>query len=429
MARSQADQPEGRHGAHSVAARQASGTHDAARNTAAAGSHAASGGRHGSHSSDRHEARNASNATAPARSAAVVPDVDETAWEDWARNYASAGEKERKKNRGKKIAAVIVTIVVILAVVAGGVYFYLQRGEDEADANLSAALELVAQSDPAIVALDDAVNREVNADNVGELEGIIADAKAASATLDEALTYAQAAADGRWMEGSDGKEVAERTVAGIQARQEMIENGIVILGADAAAFNAAAELQQAWLEIVDADAYSRAAAEIISQITLNNYDTVVDSAVEQASNGLQDLTEAREHLEKAKSYLPEADFSTLEAFIDAKEAALSAAIEADRAMLSDNETRRNNAVEAYNEADAAAVAAASAIPEDISSIITTAYTQLTGTAADAYADARVRAAEADLHVRGYLGTDESQENDVVISDQAAPVEEQAAEGA
>lgn len=424
MARSQSDMPEGRHGAHSV------GAHGADRAAAASGSHAATGGRHGSHSAAPHGSHTASDAAkGQVRSAAVVPDVDETAWEDWARNYASADERERKRNRGRKIAAVIITIVVILAVAAGGVYYYLQRGEDEADESLAAALELVAQSDPAVVALDDAVNREVNAENVVEIDDVIADAEAASATLDEALTYAQAAAEGRWMEGSDGKEVAERTVAGIQARQEMIENGIVILNADKSAFNAASELQQAWLEIVDADAYSRAAAEVISQITLNNYDSVVDSAVEQASNGLTDLSEARAHLERAKEHMPEADFSTLTAFIDAKEAALNAAVEADRAMLSDNETRRNEAIETYNNADAAAVEAASAIPEDISSIITAAYTQLTAEAADAYADARVRAAEADLHVRGYLGTDDAEGSDVIISDHAAPEAEQAAEGA
>lgn len=321
-----------------------------------------------------------------------------------------AGRKRRKTRR-----IVLVVILIILALAAAGVGFYLHQGVDAGVKELDQALSLIEETDAEVIAVDTAVHEQVSADTVGTLTSVVSEARSLQPTLDEALTHAEAAQAARWVGNDKRKAVAEAAAADIAARKEMIDAGTQIIEADYDAYRASDYLNQAWPLVIDADSKARSSSARASAATTDNMGEELPEAISEAKAAAASLTTAAELIEQAQSAMPDADFSSILTYIEAKQAAIARAIEADEAMLNGSRSDHDSAIEAFSEADAAAVSAAMAMPTDPSTIITGAYEQLTTGLVERYDAARTSLVEADASIRDYLGVTDLAGEEVAAS--------------
>lgn len=326
--------------------------------------------------------------------------------EEAAANHARA----RKRSRRRAVIAIVVALLVVAGCFVGWRYL---GGLRDASNQLDQALALIEQSDTNMVAVDDAVNSQVDADSVDQLPNLISSTYATEETLGQANESAVIARNAKWAEGDERSDVAQQACEDIAARKDMLAAARTIMQADYDAYKASDALSQAWTLITQADEAARASAQQASAATTDNMADELPAAIEQANAAKTSLSQANTLITQASTSMPTADFGAIISYITAKSTALDRQIDADNAMLTGTAEEREAAVQAFNEADAAAVEAAQALPNDVSTTITTAYLQLTNDAVESYSAARARVAKADVSIRDYLGV-----NDIAFSDSA-----------
>ena len=309
--------------------------------------------------------------------------------------------RRKARRRLSKVVAVSVIVLITVALLgAGGTYLYheMQRQQDNV-MELDGALTLISQADETIKALDAVLADPFAAESSKARETVQANLEAAADNLDGADVKARtASAD---LRDSREKEAANQAVAGVAARQTLLDAGSQMLAALQEAESAVAGVDAAWELVLEADGLARDAAQLVTDTTAENVQASKDKSIEAVSA----FNQAFYSLSDIQATYPAADLSPLTTYVEKRIESLGYAIASDDAFLARNKEDAATQNDAYNAADLEAVALAKSIPNDPASIVRDAYVQSVAELEQTYSTARLQAGTADAFIHDYLGTE------------------------
>jgi len=283
------------------------------------------------------------------------------------------------------VAAVVVLVAGVIVAASFGVQSL--RRVANAKANLNAAQRLLDTAEENLTTVDEAVRAEITSEIATQSAEAIplagktrADALAASTLIVEALPDLR----------EEQRPLAEAVQDSADARAAMMVEAPVILEADGKAARAMLPADQAVVEI-------KTAEDLVAK-AVASFNKHTKAGVRQSTAYSK---EAESHLNAAKSLLatataefPEVDFSSFNAYIDAKIGLIAMSKEIDSLWLAGSIEASNKKLDAYNKRDAEVLAMAKALPASVRDPIADAYERLTAEANDRYFEARERARAA-----------------------------------
>ena len=302
-------------------------------------------------------------------------------------------KRHRRFTRVLQVLGVL-ALVAVLAVAgtqfAGGLLEKQQRSHVAIDT----AIDLLAQTDEAILSLDNAVMQPAQSSNT-ILKEQLANLAAASSLLDRATNSAEAAASLEIEEPH--LEAAMQVKEAAAARKDLILRGAEVLSMGANAKRATDLAKQSWDAALAGDALARQAVEV-SEGDNPNY----TRSSELSTEAVEQFQEALVLVRRAAVAYDQADFSLLEDYLEKRSsaqqnalAANASAQEGEDALAAVNET-------AYNAAEQEAATLAQKLPSNPVQPILDVYAQAGSQADAAYQEARERASRADATLRSYL---------------------------
>lgn len=307
-------------------------------------------------------------------------------------------QRKRRRRRQRRLAAAFVAVVTTSLVAAGGTYLYQDNQRHLSQVSqLDEVLSSVADMDAVFMSLDEAVADPFGASAEGEYEELSSSVPPVARELrDIDVRLQSASAD---MHESMDKEAATQAFATIAARQILADKGMQLLDQAADAREAADRLDKAWKQVLEADSLARDAAELVTDTT----DEHIQASKEKTNQALAAFSEARDMLEEAQGQYASADLSLLISYVDKRIESLGYAVASDDAFLSRDKEGAAAQNDAYNDADAEAVALAKEIPSDPAELVHEGYEQAVSDISQAYSTARLQAGSADAFIRDYLG--------------------------
>ena len=323
---------------------------------------------------------------------------------------APAEEVARRKTTRKRRRLLAYTLAFAVgAAVIGGAGWWLYQGHQEQQARigeLDQALARIEEADATIAPLNDALSElfDLPAGQVAqeelaaELSACEEGLPAASDALAQAAALAQGARDG--MADSVEREAANQAVSAIEARSAMIVSGGKVVADARAAASAAAQAQEGWDLLLQADTLAREAAQMVTETTDEN----VSASMEKTNQALALFQQADAAFSTAVDVYPAADFSPYRAYLSKRIEAMGFAAAANEAFLARDKEGVIAQNDAYNAADAEAASLAADLPDDPVGMVAAASSEAASEARNAYATACSQAAAADAFLRDYLGT-------------------------
>lgn len=306
--------------------------------------------------------------------------------------------KRRKRSRRVRRWALACALVVALgAATAFGVHAILEAFEIQQEnlALLHQGFDELESADAVILAMDAVVTGDVDDASLEEIASIRAQLPDIEVNLNAAEAFANEASSR--ITAQRDKDAAYQAQRSVEARREMINQGLILMEADENAKTAVDAIDECWSLVLQADALLKDAAELVVDTTDEN----VRASEEKTRLALEALNQAQAALLRAQeSYA--GDYSTLESYIAKRQESIGYALASDAAIyLQDKATAEyQNAL--YNEADAAAVELAKALPSNPAQPILDAYEANTARARQDYLQARSQAGESDAFLRDYL---------------------------
>ncbi|MDR1357796.1 MAG: hypothetical protein LBJ48_00340 [Coriobacteriales bacterium] len=302
-----------------------------------------------------------------------------------------------------------VTIAILLVLIVGSgaiTYVVLSSQALAREANRTAgyelldeAIALIQESDQVVVSLDAATTTEVTENNLSEREVLLERVPTTQETLSLAEEKARSSVE--LMTSTDDKEFAQHVIDAAVNRQVLLTSGESIISKDIEAMNSALIFGQAWEVIVNADTELRATTQLSKTGSYNE----LQEAIERNSAVLARLQQALELLTQAQEAFDEVDYRVVTEYVTLKTESVRLAIEADQALFDGDIALVNTKNTEFSLKDAAVVNAASKIPSDPLTLITTAYEAATAENYALYDSARANAAEADGYIREYVGVE------------------------
>lgn len=306
--------------------------------------------------------------------------------------------RKRRRRRHRRLAVAFVAVVTTAALAAGGTYLYQDNQRHLSQVGrLDDALALVAGTDDLFAILDEAVNNPFDADADKAYQEVSSRIAESSDSLDKATSLLQSFSND--MRESMDKEAARQALAAVSARQTLVNEGTLMLDQASVARKAAERLEEAWQQVIAADALAREAAQLVTDTT----DEHVNASKEKTEQASTAFGKARDELEGISALYPPADLEALVSYVDKRMESLGYALASDEAFLAKDKEVAAAQNDAYNTADAAAAALAKKIPADPAELVHEAYTQAVSESAQAYSTARLQAGTADAFIRDYLG--------------------------
>jgi len=319
-----------------------------------------------------------------------------------------SGRTSRSRQRRRRVMVVLASVLA-LALAAAGIY-HLKTGElryAQTEERFHQAVAMMQETDEVVVGIDTAVNSQVTADGLTRLQDLLDRVPQTEDELQQVIGILDEIEPA--MKRHNNGDIVAQLRTSAEARLAMLEAGSELVGYDIEAMRSSESFAEGWMLITTADKLSREAGAFATYATSNN----VSQALNLNNQALADLTDAKARITEASQAFPDADFSTLQSYIDSKMKALGYASAADQAFL-DGDTATVDAQTAlYTAEDANAVAFAQKLPTDPSQIILGAYDKVTAAPRKSYVEARQQAADAEAAVRNYLGINE------VITDRTA----------
>lgn len=325
-----------------------------------------------------------------------------------ARPQATPTSKEAKR---KKLISRIVLIVFIAAALGVGIFFLARHfnGAWAARDAISVSIARIEDADNAIVELNEQVTSTVDEVSNEDTDTLIKDADSATTILikaDEQLARANALDE---FLNENELAICDALRDSIDARREMIKAGEAIVSVDATVGAAKSKLDDAVEKALAADEKSREATEAANQYALflagdeSSATKDANKVVELDNEVLELIQEAKDLVAGAKEIFGDVDYGAYETYLDKRTEAAQRMLEADSALVSGDFASASELTNKYNEADAAATEAASALPTSTSEIFSARYEELTAEQREAYSAASAKAAEADALIRHYQG--------------------------
>jgi len=328
-----------------------------------------------------------------------LDDIEED-WYDLEEYYLDDDEDERPI----LIWPLVLTAFAILIVLTGVLTLYIRTTEvrlqavaqqkyEDAVSTLMEALAFVQEADAVLVVMDKALDSQVTADSVPELESLIVQATGAILILDSAIAKAEEAMP--MFDDIEGQEAAQNTIDDAIYKKQMLAFGILLIQADIDAMNCALELDAAWEAILAADSLMR---EAVSTITSGGT-TQITRARDLNQEALVKLDEAYDALVRASATFPEVDFSTLFSYLAAKKESCELAIASDDALLDRDFNTATDLNNQFRAKDAEVVELALLIPDDPLSLIIDAYNERIMDSFDEYSRLHDKVVDVDAMLR------------------------------
>ena len=307
--------------------------------------------------------------------------------------------RRKTRRRVRRVMGTALGVVASVAVVFIMGSYLLKNYDDHIDqlSLLHDGMGKLEQADEVIVRMDGIIASPVDPESVDEIGAVTADLETARQYLDDAEALARQAGEG--MSDSNDKEAANRVVAAVDARRDMVSNAESIMAADVDASAAAALVEDAWETILDADALSRDAAALIENTTPEN----TRQSEGKTQQALALFQQAKETLADASARYASADLSLLTGYLDKRIEALGYALASDQAIYIQDKKTADTQNALYNQADAEAAKIAEGLPENPTQPIADAYEAAIKPVLQKYKEARDRAGTADAFLREYLG--------------------------
>lgn len=310
-------------------------------------------------------------------------------------------EIARRKARRKlsKVVAISAVAMISLALLAfGGWYLYQDYQHQQANVTqLDEALSLLSEADDTVLLLDEIVEQPFADDAATKIASVSSQLDSANDALSRADELARAASTE--LKKTEDKEVANQAVAAIAARKTLLSTGEAMMATATDAQTAGEHLTTAWEYLLDSHEKAQEAAQLVEETTEEN----VKESQERTNEAIAALESARSELVSAQEVFPSIDTDSINAYIDKRIEAFGYALASDEAFLTRNKEEATAQNDAYNTADAEAAELAKELPDDILTLVQTAYSVQTDAQAKTYSTARSQAAAADAFIRDYLG--------------------------
>jgi hypothetical protein len=298
----------------------------------------------------------------------------------------------------------VLTAFTILTVVTGGLTLYVrtlqanlaaiaQRQYEESVGLLNESLACVQEADMVVVAMDKALASPVTEASVTELEELLVQVNVATQTLDSARVLAEQARDS-FVDPAD-QLIAQCVIDSVSYKTEMLIIGVQLLRADIDTMRCAVQFDMAWEAILSADQLMR---EAVSTVTTGGTYQIT-RAREFNRSALAKLDNAREALRTAGEFFPEANFSSISDYLEAKRDSCLLAIASDDALLEYNYNQAGSLNDQFHEKDKRAVELAKLIPDNPLTIIEEAYDEKTSVWRSAYYELFEKASQVDALIR------------------------------
>ena len=330
-------------------------------------------------------------------------DIDED-WSDYDIAYDAGLDEEEDELPPILIWPLVLTAFAILIVLTGVLTLSIrttqvrletlaQQRQEEAEATLTEAVVYIQEADVVVVAMDKALASQVSPDSIPELEDLLVQATNTLQTLDTAVIKAREAKE--MFDDPADQQIAQYAIDDAVYKKQMLLYGIQIISADIVAIESSVEFEIAWDAILAADTLMR---EAVSSVTTGG-SSQISRSHELNQEALAKLDEANAALQRASEIFPEADFSTLFAYLEAKRESCQLAISSDEALLDNQYDRANSLNDQFREKDAEVVALALLIPDDPSSLIIKAYDEKTSDWRNEYKVLYDMAVDMDAYLR------------------------------
>ncbi len=316
-------------------------------------------------------------------------------------------------NVKRTVVIVLIVVVVLAALVVGGFFFVRGQAQAKATNNITAAIQRVSDADVVITPLDAAIGSEISSETVSQA---LTDAMLSSTTASNALTDADSrvrdANDQRALLTEEQTTVIDALKGSISARRSMLEIGRTLLASDAKVLKALENLDAAYASIEAAngkvkqseDAYTAYADAVAQDGDLSVFD--LWATVDVDNQAVADITNAQASVAAAKEQFPDADYSGIENYLNARLAELNVMVAFDTAVANGDQDGANGMIDQLNQAAAASEQAASSVPGTSRDLVRAAYSVVTSSQSEQYDVARDACAENDAIIREYLGTDD-----------------------
>jgi hypothetical protein len=269
----------------------------------------------------------------------------------------------------------------------------------EGSGYLDESIALIQEADIVVIALDRAIESQVREGDLPQLEALLEQVDDTQGSLDRAVEMAKRAQE-TFLE-EDSRELARRAQEAAEYRKQMLDLSAELTSFDLAAMKSALSLEYAWSLIVDADAGMRAAVEVVAGGGAN----AVGQSRDYNEQALDKLVLAGEMLTVTATTFPTTDLQLLNEYLAAKRASAELALASDDAFLAGDYAGANAYNEEFIAMDAEAVRLAVGIPSDPLSLVVAAYEKAVSQLREDYKVVRSHAADADEHLRAYLGVD------------------------
>jgi galactokinase len=308
--------------------------------------------------------------------------------------------------RKKRWPFVTLVIVMGLLIVAGLVIAWqiqntnrLEAQRNDAYLALDGAIARIQEADVTVMAIDTAVDTQITEETPSERGILLNQTEGTRETLSYAVDQATTAKD-LFADSSD-VELAQHVIDAANARLDMVGGGAQLVSFDIEALSALEPFSAAWAAIVKADGQMRDAANLAAKSTKKD----VQAAVKQNQKAQKSLKTAADNLDSAVAAFNELDVSALSSYVTLKTEAVKLAIEADKALLANDQKTAKAKNKAFNLKDAEVVKAAQAIPAEPMDLLTQSYETATADLRQNYTLARSNAADSDIFIRAYVGVD------------------------
>lgn len=329
---------------------------------------------------------------------------------------ASVPSRPATSSIERKIPRVVTTLVIVcvlvaLALTAGQTFLQVNARQHDYRSQLINEIGVVNQCDQTLIPFDELVMAQYDAkrfDATGTRPSfdeltktyreVVGDIAPSRTQLEDALAAIEALQPS--LSDNRDKEAAYQAVTAARSRLNMLESGVAIIDESLMATKAFTEVGDGWKKIIDADAAAREATSLLREMNTKN----VKASAQKSNEAISLLSEANTLFTQAQSGYPQLNVQAFIDYIAKRDEAQRMALSADQAYLDRDKEQLEKTNAKYNELEQQAADLAEAMGENPDQKVADLYYQAIESDAKAYEEERVKAGNADMFLRDYLGS-------------------------
>lgn len=333
-----------------------------------------------------------------------------------ASSRASAHSRPVASSIERKIPRVVTTLVIVcvlvaLALTAGQTFLQVNARQHDYRSQLIDEIGVVNQCDQTLIPFDELVMAQYDAkrfDATGTRPSfdeltktyreVVGDIAPSRTQLEDALAAIEALQPS--LSDNRDKEAAYQAITAARSRLNMLESGVAIIDESLMATKAFTEVGDGWKKIIDADAAAREATSLLREMNTKN----VKASAQKSNEAISLLFEANTLFTQAQSGYPQLNVQAFIDYIAKRDEAQRMALSADQAYLDRDKEQLEKTNGKYNELEQQAADLAEAMGENPDQKVADLYYQAIESDAKAYEEERVKAGNADMFLRDYLGS-------------------------